>query len=77
MPHARACAALPSRPQRGVLLSRAISRVTSETALLQSVVDAAATLFDAEAASIAIFEPDPSDSSSGSRRAPRAPASSV
>ncbi len=28
----------------------------SETALLQSVVDAAATLFDAEAASIAIFE---------------------
>ena len=31
----------------------------SETALLQSVVDAAATLFDAEAASIAIFERDP------------------
>ena len=30
-----------------------------ETALLQSVVDAAATLFDAEAASIAVFEPDP------------------
>ena len=31
----------------------------AETALLQSVVDAAATLFDAEAASIAIFERDP------------------
>ena len=30
-----------------------------ETALLQSVVDAAVTLFDAEAASIAIFERDP------------------
>jgi GAF domain-containing protein len=30
-----------------------------ETALLQSVVDAAATLFDAEAASLAIFERDP------------------
>ena len=30
-----------------------------ETALLQSVVDAAAALFDAEAASIALFEPDP------------------
>ncbi len=31
----------------------------AETALLQSVVDAAATLFDAEAASIAIFEHEP------------------
>ena len=31
----------------------------SETALLQSVVDAAATLFEAEASSIALFEPDP------------------
>lgn len=30
-----------------------------ETALLQSVVDAAATLFEAEASSIALFEPDP------------------
>lgn len=30
-----------------------------ETALLQTVVDAAATLFDAEAASIALFERDP------------------
>ncbi len=30
-----------------------------ETALLQSVVDAAALLFDAEAASVALFEPDP------------------
>lgn len=31
----------------------------SETALLQSVVDAAATIFDAEASSIALFEPEP------------------
>jgi GAF domain-containing protein len=31
----------------------------AETALLQSVVDAAVTLFEAEASSIAIFEPDP------------------
>jgi GAF domain-containing protein len=31
----------------------------AETALLQSVVDAAATLFDAEASSIALFERDP------------------
>jgi GAF domain-containing protein len=31
----------------------------AETALLQSVVDAAATIFDAEASSIALFEPDP------------------
>ncbi len=31
----------------------------TETALLQSVVDAAATIFDAEASSIALFEPDP------------------
>lgn len=30
-----------------------------ETVLLQSVVDAAASLFEAEAASIALFEPDP------------------
>src|SRR5688500_20392711 len=30
-----------------------------ETRLLQSIVDAAARLFDAEAASIALFEPDP------------------
>ena len=30
-----------------------------ETALLQSVVDAAASLFEAEASSIALFEPDP------------------
>src|SRR3970040_3182501 len=30
-----------------------------ETALLQSIVDATVTLFDAEAASIAIFERDP------------------
>ena len=30
-----------------------------ETALLQSVVDAAVTLFEAEAASIALFEPEP------------------
>jgi signal transduction protein with GAF and PtsI domain len=32
---------------------------TAEQGLLQSVVDAAATLFDAEAASIALYEPDP------------------
>ena len=31
----------------------------AETALLQSVVDAAATIFAAEASSIALFEPDP------------------
>jgi len=31
----------------------------AETALLQSVVDAAATLFDAEASSIALYETDP------------------
>lgn len=31
----------------------------AETALLQSVVDAAATIFEAEASSIALFEPDP------------------
>jgi GAF domain-containing protein len=31
----------------------------AETALLQSVVDAAATIFDAEASSIALFEPEP------------------
>jgi GAF domain-containing protein len=31
----------------------------SETALLQSVVDAAATIFEAEASSIALFEPEP------------------
>jgi len=31
----------------------------AESALLQSVVDAAAALFDSEAASIALFEPDP------------------
>jgi GAF domain-containing protein len=31
----------------------------AEQALLQSVVDAAATLFDAEASSIALYEPDP------------------
>jgi GAF domain-containing protein len=31
----------------------------AETALLQSVVDAAVALFEAEAASIALFEPDP------------------
>lgn len=31
----------------------------TETALLQSVVDAAASLFEAEASSIALFEPDP------------------
>lgn len=34
-------------------------RGDAETALLQSVVDAAAALFDSEAASIALFEPDP------------------
>ena len=50
----------------GVLLRSARATATArrlqgiaETALLQSVVDAAATLFGAEAASIALFEPDP------------------
>jgi GAF domain-containing protein len=34
-------------------------RADPETALLQSIVDAAVTLFEAEAASIALLEPDP------------------
>lgn len=50
----------------GVLLRTARATATArrlqgdmETALLQSVVDAAVTLFDAEASSIALFERDP------------------
>ena len=50
----------------GVLLRAARETATArrlagdaETALLQSVVDAAATLFEAEASSIALFETDP------------------
>jgi GAF domain-containing protein len=50
----------------GILLRTARASATArrmqgdvETALLQSVVDAAATLFEAEAASIALFEHDP------------------
>ena len=50
----------------GVLLRTARETATArrlagdaETALLQSVVDAAATLFEAEASSIALFETDP------------------
>ena len=50
----------------GVLLRAARETATArriggdaETALLQSVVDAAAAIFDAEASSIALFEPDP------------------
>jgi GAF domain-containing protein len=43
---------------RRVAIARTMSG-DAETALLQSVVDAAAALFDSEAASIALFEPDP------------------
>jgi len=50
----------------GVLMRAARATATArrlvgdpETALLQSVVDAAVSLFEAEAASIALFEPDP------------------
>jgi GAF domain-containing protein len=50
----------------GILLRSARATATAqhlqgdaETALLQSVVDAAVTLFEAEASSIALFEPDP------------------
>jgi GAF domain-containing protein len=50
----------------GVLLRAARATATAhrlagdpETALLQSVVDAAVSLFEAEASSIALFEPDP------------------
>jgi GAF domain-containing protein len=50
----------------GVLMRAARATATArrlagdpETALLQSVVDAAVSLFEAEASSIALFEPDP------------------
>ena len=43
---------------RRVAIARSMAG-DAETALLQSVVDAAAALFDSEAASIALFEPDP------------------
>src|SRR3970282_1021067 len=57
----------PDPAERQVLRARARRRSIArrlqgdpETALLQSIVDATVTLFDAEAASIAIFERDPS-----------------
>ena len=46
------------RTARETATARRISG-DAETALLQSVVDAAATIFEAEASSIALFEPDP------------------
>jgi GAF domain-containing protein len=52
-----ALSALVAAAQRAVIARRVAGDV--ETALLQSVVDAAATLFDAEAASIALVERDP------------------
>ena len=48
---------LRSAAQRARLATRLAG--DPETALLQSIVDATVTLFDAEAASIAIFERDP------------------
>lgn len=49
--------ALQAAAQRAVVARQL--QATAETALLQTVVDAAATLFDSEAASIALFERDP------------------
>lgn len=43
---------------RRAAIARALAG-DAETALLQSVVDAAGALFDSEAASIALYEPDP------------------
>jgi GAF domain-containing protein len=54
---ARTLAALRDVAQRLAIARRL--NATAEQGLLQSVVDAAATLFDAEAASIALYEPDP------------------
>jgi GAF domain-containing protein len=52
-----ALAVLRAAAQRARLATRLAG--DPETALLQSIVDATVTLFDAEAASIAIFERDP------------------
>jgi GAF domain-containing protein len=52
-----ALAALVAAARRSVIASRLQGDV--ETRLLQSIVDATARLFDAEAASIALFESDP------------------
>jgi GAF domain-containing protein len=53
-----AARALLAAVARRVAIARAMTG-DAETALLQSVVDAAAALFDSEAASIALFEPEP------------------
>ena len=50
-------AALRAAARRGRIAQRVAG--DQEQRLLQSIVDATATLFDAEAASIALFEPDP------------------
>ena len=50
-------AALRAAARRGRVAQRLAG--DPEQRLLQSIVDATATLFDAEAASIALFEPDP------------------
>ena len=57
-PSADAVRDLLAAVARRAAIARAMAG-DAETALLQSVVDAAAALFDSEAASIALFEPDP------------------
>lgn len=57
-PSTEAALAVLLRAARETATARRIGG-DSETALLQSVVDAAATLFEAEASSIALYEPDP------------------
>jgi GAF domain-containing protein len=57
-PSADAARSLLAAVARRVAIARTVAG-DAETALLQSVVDAAAALFDSEAASIALFEPDP------------------
>lgn len=52
-----AIAALVAASRRSAVARRLVGDV--EERLLQSIVDATARLFDAEAASIALFEPDP------------------
>lgn len=57
-PSTRTVHALLTAVARRASIARALAG-DAETALLQSVVDAATALFDSEAASIALFEPDP------------------
>jgi GAF domain-containing protein len=57
-PSADAARDLIAAVARRVAIARTMAG-DAETALLQSVVDAAAALFDSEAASIALFEQDP------------------